>query len=973
MAARQKQTTNDKLAQNLVTDSLKVILRLLTLVGKPIYLLLTYFVLLMSFILYITGYFTRTIFSNLVRYVISLIYAIVISLPFTIYNKLLSYLRKAVEKRKKTRARKPKIIYKKRKSISDLNNIKPFLKKFRLLLFKVSNSTEAIINPLIHISRNLLRVATSVLISFRKLPSFTRSALSVFIKYVSKPAILIFNILDFIVVTAFKLVLFPFKSIVRAVAFAKKSVSRLNFIARIKLLLLNLRSGLSSTAVRISKVSKPKTIIAFFIAVFGIGMVSSYAFWTIVLKDLPSPRELTTRNVEVSTKIYDRNGILLYKIYKDENRTPVPLSEIPIQVRLATLAIEDAEFYNHIGFSIKGITRAVIKNIRKGELTGGSTITQQLIKNALLSSEKTLIRKLRELVLALQVELEYSKDEILEMYLNEVAYGGTAYGVQEASRMYFGKDVSKLTLGEAALLAGLPKSPTQFSPFGANPDAAIARQKEVIKLMKINGYITEKQKVEAEAEEITFAENKIDIKAPHFVMYVRDQLERKYGKEFVEQGGLEVVTTLDLRIQELAEQIVKDEVDKLSDLNVTNGAVVILSPPTGEVLAMVGSKDYFDLEADGNVNVTTSLRQPGSSIKIVNYAYILSNGFTPASIIVDSPITFLVHGQEPYTPRNYEGGFRGALTLRSAFAESRNVPAVKILNSYGVKNMIDQGRKMGITTWTNPDNYGLSLTLGGGEVRLIDLARVYATVANYGRIPILTSVTKITNHNGAIIEERKCEEIEEIPLIASVQASEAAQLINKPSLTSCDGKQVLDPRVAYLITDILKDNIARSPSFGTNSMLVIPEHAEVAVKTGTSNNLRDNLTVGYNQNFLVAAWVGNNDNSPMARVASGVTGASPIFNNIMSALLAQKENHDWDIPDGLVQLPICPLTGTLACTGCPVKMEWFLEENKPEVACHPDWFKKVEGEEKSDDKEKPVYQYFIQPSPTIKRSRFPIF
>jgi membrane carboxypeptidase/penicillin-binding protein len=456
-------------------------------------------------------------------------------------------------------------------------------------------------------------------------------------------------------------------------------------------------------------------------------------------------------------------------------------------------------------------------------------------------------------------------------------------------------------------------------------------------------------------------------------MYVRDELERKYGKAFVEQGGLEVITTLDLRIQKLAEQVVQDEIDKLADLNVTNGAVVVLSPTTGEVLAMVGSKDYFDLEADGNVNVTISLRQPGSSIKVVNYAYVLSNGYTPATVIVDSPITFLVQGQEPYTPRNYEGGFRGALTIRSAFAESRNVPAVKILNSYGVREMIEQGRKMGITTWTNPDNYGLSLTLGGGEVRLIDLARVYATVANYGKIPNIKSVIKITNYNGAVIEEEKCEEIEDIPLIASVNASESAQLIKTPPLTNCAGEQVLDPRVAFLITDILRDNAARSPSFGTNSMLVIPNHAEVAVKTGTSNNLRDNLTVGYNQNYLVAVWVGNNDNSPMSRIASGVTGASPIFNNIMSALLAQKENHDWGIPEGMIQLPICPLTGTLACTGCPVKMEWFLEENKPEVACHPDWFKKVEEEDKSEEGKKPFYEYIVQPSPKIKRGRFPIF
>jgi len=963
MTKHQNQTTYEKLAPKLANNSLKAIARLLSLAGKPAYLLLTYIVLLFAFIFYITGYFTRTIITNLLKYIISLIYTLGISLPFTIYGGVARQQIKVAEQLKKTGVRKQEAKRERKEIKFDSGSIKPYLKKIRLALFQISNFINAIKESIV-----------SILQYLRKFISQWRRALVLAIGLTIKLAVLLFKITDFLIVTTLKLILLPFKLLIRVVKTIRVAIPRLDLATKIRLLFLRGRLKLAFLTTRVAKVSKPKTIAVIFIAVFSFGLISSYLFWTIVLKDLPSPRKLTTREVEVSTKIYDRNGTLLYKIYKDKNRTPVKLSDIPIQVRLATLAIEDAEFYDHIGFSIKGIARAAIKNIRKGELTGGSTITQQLVKNALLSSEKTLIRKLRELVLALQVEHAYSKDEILEMYLNEVSYGGTAYGVQEASRMYFGKDVGRLTLEEAALLAGLPKSPTQFSPFGSNPEDAMGRQKEVLRLMRINGYITEKQKIQAEIEDIKFAENKIDIKAPHFVMYVRDELEKEYGKEFVEQGGLEVITTLDLRIQELAERVVTQEVEKLKDLNVTNGAVVVLAPSTGEILAMVGSKNYFDLEADGNVNVTTSLRQPGSSIKVINYAYVLSNGFTPATMIIDSPTTFLVPGQEPYTPRNYEGGFRGALTLRSIFAESRNVPAVKVLNSYGVKNMIEQGRKMGITTWINPDNYGLSLTLGGGEVRLIDLAQVYTTVANYGKRPNITSVTKITNHKGTVIEERKCEDTEEESLIASAQASDSAQLIKKPPQTSCGGEQVLDPRVAFIITDILKDNNARSPAFGINSMLVIPNHAEVAVKTGTSNNLRDNLTVGYNQNYLVAVWVGNNDNSPMARVASGVTGASPIFNNIMSALLAQKENHDWDIPEGLVQLPICPLTGTLACTGCPVKMEWFLEENKPETACHPDWFKKSKGEEKRPDEEKrPIYQYLIQPSPTIKRGRFPIF
>ncbi len=374
-----------------------------------------------------------------------------------------------------------------------------------------------------------------------------------------------------------------------------------------------------------------------------------FTFWLTILKGLPSPKELVTRDVEVSTKIYDRNGVLLYKIYKDQNRTIVPLDQIPLHVRLATLAIEDAEFYVHPGFSVRGILRATLRNLKRGELTGGSTITQQLVKNALLSSEKTIVRKIKEIILAVGVELVFTKDEILEMYLNEVSYGGTAYGIQEAAQLYFDKDVGKLTLAEAALLAGLPKSPTKFSPFGSNPELGLARQKEVLKLMRVNKYITKEHVKAAEKEELTFAPNEIDIKAPHFVMYVRQALVEKYGEEVVEKGGLEVMTTLDYSIQKMAEEVVKQEVEKLSRLKVGNGAALVIDSATGEILAMVGSKDYFDTESDGNVNVTTRLRQPGSSIKIINYAYALSNGYTPASILSDTPITFSVAGQPPYS------------------------------------------------------------------------------------------------------------------------------------------------------------------------------------------------------------------------------------------------------------------------------------------------------------------------------------
>lgn len=650
-------------------------------------------------------------------------------------------------------------------------------------------------------------------------------------------------------------------------------------------------------------------------------------FWFVILKDLPSPKELTTRKQKLSTKIYDRNGVLLYKIYKKENRTLAPLTDIPPYVKYAVIAIEDNEFYLHPGFSAKGIIRSIVKNIRKGQLSGGSTITQQLVKNALLNPEKTFTRKIKELILAVEVELSYSKDQILEMYLNEVSFGGTAYGIEEAAQTYFGKDVKNLTVGEGALLAGLPKSPTRYSPFGVNPDLAITRQHEVINAMQVNRYISPEDALNAKNEVLSFAQQKTDIKAPHFVMYVRDQLVNKFGEEVVNEGGLEVTTSLDLGIQEMAEEVVKKNIDKLTNLRVGNGAALVTNPSTGEILAMVGSKDYFDLKNDGNVNVTTSLRQPGSSIKLINYSYALSNGYTPATTIDDSPITFDIRGSKPYSPKNYDGTYRGRITLRSALAESRNIPAVKVLASYGVTKMIEQGRKMGITTWNDPSRFGLSLTLGGGEVKLTDLVTAYGVVANYGKRVDLNSILEVKNTKASIYRPT-CKVDREIPGIPISQAAEASE-------TGGCYEQVLDPRVAFLLIDILRDNNARAPAFGLQSQLVIPKHAEVAVKTGTSNDLKDNYTIGFNQKYLVGVWVGNNDSSPMGRLASGITGAAPIWNEITRRLLASESNHPWLVPANLVQTNICSLTGTLPCDGCPsIRSEWFLAENAPKEYCN---------------------------------------
>jgi len=667
-----------------------------------------------------------------------------------------------------------------------------------------------------------------------------------------------------------------------------------------------------------------------------------FFFWFTILRDLPSPKDLVNRKQQLSTRIYDRNSVLLYTIYKDQNRSLVSLEDVPTQVRLATLAAEDAEFYQHLGFSPKGIVRSFFKNIQNGELSGGSTITQQLVKNALLTPEKTLSRKIKELILAVEVEFTYSKDQIFEMYLNEVSYGGTAYGIQEASRQYFSKDVSQLTLSEAALLAGLPKSPTKYSPFGTNPSAAFERQKEVLNLMKVNKFISQEEEDAALEQKVSFAANTIDIKAPHFVMYVKQKLVDQYGEEVVEKGGLQVITTLDYKIQQLAEEVVKNEVDKLATLHVGNGAALVINPQTDEILAMVGSKDYFDVNHDGNVNVTTSLRQPGSSIKVVNYAYALSHGYTPATIIDDSPVSFFVPGSPVYTPNNYDGNYRGKITLRSAFAESRNIPAVKVLASYGVSNMVDMGQKMGITSWNEPNRYGLSLTLGGADVTLLDLAKVYATVADYGVNRDYSSILRVTNSSGRIMAENKCvlypQLYQNLQNTTDNSNVDTKNVISGFSKITCSDKQVLDPRVAFMLIDILKDNSARTPAFGPISALVIPGHPEVAVKTGTSNSLRDNLTVGFSPEYLVAVWVGNNDNSPMSRVASGITGASPIFNKIMSALLADLPSKDWAVPEGIVKLAICSYSGTLPCNGCPQRSEWFLSENQPTAHCSPNQF-----------------------------------
>ena len=663
-----------------------------------------------------------------------------------------------------------------------------------------------------------------------------------------------------------------------------------------------------------AKALKPKIKVPFKLLFFLLGNLVSLIliayFSFLIFKDLPSPTKLLNRQQSLSTKIYDRNGTLLYKIYRGKNRTPISLKALPAFVIQATIAIEDKDFYHHNGLSLRGIIRAVYQNIILGEKTGGSTITQQLVKNALLSPEKTWRRKIKEAVLALLVEKKYSKDQILEMYFNEVGYGGSTYGIEEASQTYFSKSASELNLAEASLLAGLPASPTRFSPFGHNPETAKGRQEIVLRRMVEDGYISEEEMQKALSQKISFASQETEIFAPHFVMFVKDLLVEKYGENMVEEGGLEVKTSLDLGIQETAQKIVNEEIKKLGNLHITNGAALVTNPKTGEILAMIGSKNYFTKDIDGNVNVTTSLRQPGSSIKPINYSIALENGFTPATLIDDSPITYKVPGQPPYSPENYDRRFHGEVPLRIALGSSYNVPAVKVLAAFGVKKMIARGTEMGITSWTDPSRYGLSLTLGGGEIKMTDIAVVYGVLANSGIRVNLNPILEVKDGSGKILEKNS--QGEETP--------------------------VLNPGTAFLLTNILSDNNARTPAFGPNSQLFIPARP-VAVKTGTTQNMRDNWTIGYTPSRLTAVWVGNNDNTPMSYVASGVTGASPIWRKIMDNILQNQTIEEFPRPEEITEVEICQTTGTLPCQGCPsVKKEYFIRGTEPKGACDPNRF-----------------------------------
>jgi 1A family penicillin-binding protein len=660
--------------------------------------------------------------------------------------------------------------------------------------------------------------------------------------------------------------------------------------------------------------SRPKKHLVMIVTIV-LAAINIWLFW-----GLPLPSSLEDRQ-SVSTQLLDRKGDLIYEIYSDKKRTPVKLDDIPENVKKATIAIEDKDFYKHHGFDILGIARAARNIVFQNKLQGGSTLTQQLVKITLLTPERTLKRKIREFALSVILESTYSKDKILEMYLNHIPYGSTAYGIEAASNLYFGKSAKDLNLAEASLLAGLTQAPSRYSPFGSNPDAAISRQHVVLSRMVDEGYITPEEEEEAKKTEIKYTQGDIP-KAPHFALWVKEQLAEKYGDALVEQGGLRVTTTLDLELQEFSQQTVADEVAKLTKQKVGNGAAIITRPGSGEILAMVGSKDYFAEDEDGKVNIIFAKRQPGSSIKPFNYALAIKDQkITASTAFADIPTCFTVTGQTPYCPVNYDGGYHGLVQTRFALGNSYNVPAVRTLALNGLQNFIDFAKSMGITTFEDPSRYGLSLTLGGGEIIPADMAVAFGTLANGGVKQPLVSVLKVEDWQGKVYEELDVD--------------------NK------EGDRVLSSEVSFIISHILHDNNARVAAFGERSFLNVSGHSEVSVKTGTTNDRRDNWTVGYTSQIVALTWVGNNDNSPMAGAVSGVSGASPIWNRIMKHALDKSEKgfynedddgHAWPKqPSGVVGANICTSTGILPQTegenaGCATRFEYFVKGTVPATA-----------------------------------------
>lgn len=668
------------------------------------------------------------------------------------------------------------------------------------------------------------------------------------------------------------------------------------------------------------------------LAVFGVLAFSAMTVMNVYAdyaENLPAP-EKVSQQAETqfkTTKIVDRTGkVLLYELFDPTggNRTNVALSKISPFLINATIALEDKTFWTNEGVDYTGMVRAFYNMARGQPLQGASTLTQQLVKKVLLPERETQSRtnvelKIQETIMAREISQKYSKQQILEWYLNTIYYGNFAYGIEAASEAYFGKHADELTLSEAATLSAIPQYPA-LNPID-NPEIAQERRDIALDRMVVEGYITEKQAAEAKKQEIHVFQKKFDIKAPHFVFYVRRYLEDKYGANAVNRGGWTVYTTLDFDAQTQAEEIARNQIAKLTaeKRNVTNASVVVMEPARGEIRAMVGSVDYFNRDIDGQVNIATSDRQPGSSFKLFSYLQAFDKGaqdgtpLSPASVVYDVRTAFEDPPNPPYVPENYDRKYHGPVRLRTGLGSSYNIPAVKVLDLVGIKNVLNLAHRMGITTLDK--NYGLALTLGGGEVKLLDQTYAYSVIANGGVMagqPVPpqdqregfrklnpVAVLKITDADGKVIEEYKEPQTERI---VSAQA-------------------------AYLITDVLADNNARAPAFGLNSVLKLDRPA--AVKTGTTSSWRDNWTLGYTPDYVVGVWVGNADNSEMEHI-SGITGAAPIWHDVMTSLHQGKPVKEFIEPENIVRVPVCLASGLLPTAECPqVVRETFIKGNEP--------------------------------------------
>jgi len=586
-------------------------------------------------------------------------------------------------------------------------------------------------------------------------------------------------------------------------------------------------------------------------------------------RGLPNPNQLMNREVAQSTKIYDRSGeTVLYEISGDQKRTLVTLNDIPDNVKHATIAIEDKNFYKHGGFSLWAMFRTAITNVIFNRSAGGSTLTQQFVKNAVLTPEKSITRKIKELILSEQLESKFSKDQILQMYLNEIPYGSNTYGVEAASQKYFGKNVQDLTLPEAAILAAMTQAPSRYSPYGPNKDLLLGRKDYVLTLMAQQGYISNAERDAAQKTEIKFKDPDNNIMAPHFVMYIKAILAEKYGEKTVEQGGLKIYTTLDLVKQKAAEDVIKEQTQNYpAKYGANNAALVSIDPKTGQILAMVGSRNYFDDSIDGQVNMATRPVQPGSSMKPIVYAALFEKGYTPATILYDVVTNFSTDPANPYIPHDYDLKERGPVSIRQALAGSLNIPAVKALYLAGINNVLDLADNLGYTSLSDRSRFGLSLVLGGGEVQLLEHTNAYSAFARDGQLSSISGILKVVDKDGKTLEE--------------YQPSE---------------KKVLDSQIARLINSVLTDNNARTFIFGAKNYLTLSDRP-VAAKTGTTNDYHDAWTIGYTPSLVTGVWVGNSDNSAMKGRPDGSIVAAPIWHNYMARVLTGTPVETFKDPD----------------------------------------------------------------------------